>query len=58
MTIGAKREHRPGDVIGNPVQVMRIATGEIDNAPVVTRERPPPLAPPHKVEGETRIKEA
>jgi hypothetical protein len=30
MPRGPKGEKRPADVIGNAVQVMRIATGEID----------------------------
>jgi hypothetical protein len=33
MPRGPKGEKRPADVIGNAVRVMRIATGEIDDAP-------------------------
>lgn len=32
MPRGPKGEERPADVIGNAVRVMRIATGEIDDA--------------------------
>jgi hypothetical protein len=32
MPTGPKGEKRPADVIGNAVRVMRIATGEIDDA--------------------------
>jgi hypothetical protein len=32
MPKGPKREKRPADVIGNAVKVMRIATGEDDDA--------------------------
>ena len=32
MPKGPKGEKRPADVIGNAVHIMRIATGEIDNA--------------------------
>jgi hypothetical protein len=32
MPRGPKGEKRPADVIGNAVKVMRIATGEIDDA--------------------------
>ena len=31
MPRGPKGEHRPADVIGNAVHVMRIATGEIED---------------------------
>ena len=33
MPKGPKGEKRPADVIGNAVHIMRIATGEIDDAP-------------------------
>jgi hypothetical protein len=33
MPTGPKGQKRPADVIGNAVKVMRIATGEIDDAP-------------------------
>ena len=33
MPRGPKGEKRPADVIGNAVHVMRIATGEIEDAP-------------------------
>ncbi len=33
MPRGPKGEHRPADVIGAAVKVMRIATGEEDDAP-------------------------
>jgi hypothetical protein len=33
MPTGPKGEKRPADVIGNAVHVMRIATGEIEDAP-------------------------
>ena len=33
MPKGPKGEKRPADVIGNAVKVMRIATGEVDEAP-------------------------
>lgn len=33
MPRGPKGEKRPGDVIGNAVHVMRIATGEIEDTP-------------------------
>ncbi|MBL8658326.1 MAG: hypothetical protein JNM75_01070 [Rhodospirillales bacterium] len=33
MPRGPKGEKRPADVIGNAVHVMRIATGEIEEAP-------------------------
>ncbi len=33
MPRGPKGEKRPADVIGNAVHVMRIATGEADDAP-------------------------
>ncbi len=33
MPKGPKGEHRPADVIGTAVKVMRIATGEQENAP-------------------------
>lgn len=33
MPKGPKGEKRPADVIGNAVHVMRIATGEIEEAP-------------------------
>lgn len=33
MSKGPKGEKRPADVIGNAVHVMRIATGEIEEAP-------------------------
>lgn len=33
MPKGPKREKRPGDVIGNAVHVMRIATGQIEDTP-------------------------
>ena len=32
MPKGPKGERRPGDVIGNAVHVMQIATGEVDDA--------------------------
>ena len=32
MPTGPKGERRPADVIGNAVHVMRISTGEIDDA--------------------------
>lgn len=33
MPKGPKGEKRPADVIGNAVHIMRIATGEIEDAP-------------------------
>jgi hypothetical protein len=33
MPRGPKGEKRPADVIGNAVHVMRVATGEIEDAP-------------------------
>ena len=36
MPRGPKGEKRPADVIGNAVHVMRIATGEIEDAPSAT----------------------
>ncbi len=33
MPRGPKGEKRPADVIGNAVHVMRIATGEVEDAP-------------------------
>lgn len=33
MPRGPKGEKRPADVIGNAVHVMRIATGEVEEAP-------------------------
>ncbi|HSO41693.1 MAG TPA: hypothetical protein VLR47_02420 [Rhodospirillales bacterium] len=33
MPRGPKGEKRPADVVGNAVHVMRIATGEIEEAP-------------------------
>ena len=33
MPKGPKGEHRPGDVIGAAVKVMRVATGEEEDAP-------------------------
>lgn len=33
MPTGPKGQKRPADVIGNAVHVMRIATGEIEEAP-------------------------
>ena len=34
MPRGPKGEKRPADVIGNAVHVMRIATGEVEEAPL------------------------
>lgn len=31
---GPKGEHRPADVIGNAIMVAKIATGEVEEAPV------------------------
>jgi hypothetical protein len=41
MTTGHKRPKRPADVIGNAVLVMRIATGEIDEAAPVDDGKDP-----------------
>jgi hypothetical protein len=38
MPRGPKGERRPADVIGNAVHVMRIATGEIEEAAPTKRE--------------------
>jgi hypothetical protein len=39
MPRGPKGERRPADVIGNAVKVMRILTGEIEEAPPSGRVR-------------------
>jgi len=41
MPRGPRGEKRPADVIGNAVHVMRIATGEIENAPEDRKRKRP-----------------
>jgi hypothetical protein len=50
MPRGPKGEKRPADVIGNAVHVMRIATGEIEEA----RGRAPKRAKGGKIGGRQR----
>jgi hypothetical protein len=39
MPKGPNGEKRPADVVANAVRVMRIATGEIDETPIVSGRR-------------------
>ncbi len=56
MPTGPKGQKRPADVIGNAVHVMRIATGEIDEAAPVDDGKDPAAVSMGKRGGTARAK--